>query len=59
MKHVLRFTQDKATKNFIRFEERKDLSDTPVVGKIYISKSALDVLSNPKRIKITIEVDEF
>ncbi|MDP2730586.1 MAG: hypothetical protein Q8O55_08880 [Dehalococcoidales bacterium] len=46
------FALDKPTKNTIRYAE---MSDNPVVGTLYVQKSAIEKLENPKSIKVTIE----
>jgi len=45
---------EKHTKNTIRFQEITD-THPPYVNTLYIQKWALNLLGNPKRIKVTIE----
>lgn len=48
------FSKEKETKNTIRFAEDVD-NEAPIVGTIYVQKYALNRLSNPSKIKVTIE----
>ena len=48
----LTFAKERVTKNTIRFIED---SETPVVGTIYIQKTALAKLGNPDHLSVTID----
>lgn len=47
------FVLDKTTKNTYRFAEIMEDDDAPMVGVIYVQKSALP--TKPQRIRVTIE----
>lgn len=55
----LAFTEDRKTKRTVLFEEQlgeEAFSEQDVaVGNIYIKKEALELLGNPRKIKVTIE----
>ena len=48
----LTFKKDKETKNTVRYAEQ---GDEPVVGTLYLQKSAVEKLGNPDTLKVTIE----
>ena len=48
----IRFEFEKATKNTHRFQE---CSEEPVIGTLYVKKSALKELGDPEVIKVNIE----
>lgn len=48
------FTTEKETKNTIRFAEEVS-TDAPLIGTIYVQKYALNRLSNPSKIRVTVE----
>lgn len=53
------FTEEKATKNTIRFEEDLDLEGKPPkIKTLYLQNWVLKGLGNPKKIKVTIEPAE-
>ena len=47
----LSFTKERETKNTVRFSED---SENPVVGTLYIQKSAANDLGNPDNLTVTI-----
>ncbi len=50
------FTEEKATKNTIRFEEDLDSEGKPPkIKTLYLQNWVLKGLGNPKKIKVTIE----
>ncbi len=51
----LRFEFEKATKNTNRFQE---CSEEPVVGTLYVKKSAMAELGNPEVLVVKIEKGE-
>jgi hypothetical protein len=58
-KHIVRFEREKETRNTIRYHELPETTDGPsVVGTLYVSKVALELLGNPKSLKVTIESDK-
>ncbi len=46
------FALDRPTKNTVRYAE---VSDSPIVGTLYVQKTAIEKMGNPKSIKVTIE----
>jgi len=57
-KHIVYMQKERETKNFVRYEEVVADDAEPVLGKQYIAKVALDILGNPKTLKITIESED-
>lgn len=59
MKHIVRFELERETKNTLRYSE---IPETPnaqlLVGKLYLSKTAAEILGNPKLVRATIESDK-
>jgi hypothetical protein len=42
MKHLVRFSQERITKNTIRFQEQLESElDVPTIGTLYVQKAAL------------------
>ncbi len=55
MKAEINMKFEKETKNTFRFmEETKDLSATPIIGTLYVQKSAFQG-KTPQAIKVSIE----
>lgn len=54
MKHVVLLKQERETKRTIRYHEDSG-DEKEIVGTIYLQKTAVDLLGNPKSIKVTIE----
>lgn len=49
---VATFKFERETKNKVRFEE---VSEEPVIDKLYVSKKAVAELGDPKELTVTIE----
>ncbi len=47
----LSFAKDRETKNTIRFEEQ---AEEPIVGTLYVKKTALETISNPDTVTVTV-----
>lgn len=54
---ILMFEKEKETKNTVRFTEVLDEDHTtPVVGTLYVQKSAMKELNNASLLRVEIEV---
>ena len=53
-KVTVEFTLKKETKGTFRYQEVEQLSQPPVIGSLYIKKSATGI-DPPKRIRVTVE----
>ena len=51
-KKEIEFEFERATKNKYRFQEKS--SESPVIGTMYVQKSAFDFLQ-PKKVKVMVE----
>jgi len=53
------FAEDRPTKRTVLFQEQigeEALSDQEVaIGSLYVKKQALELIGNPKKIKVTVE----
>jgi len=53
------FDEERETKNMVRFQERVTGDETPVIGTLYVQKSAVERLgfdgSNGRAVRVTIE----
>lgn len=56
MKKVLRFVMDKETKNTIRYQEKPEEGQPPVMGTTYLQKWALGN-EIPQNITVTVDSD--
>jgi high-affinity K+ transport system ATPase subunit B len=56
-KHIVYLEKERETKNFVRYEEVVPEDGEVIMGKQYIAKAALEILGNPKTLKITIEAE--
>lgn len=55
-KHIVHFEHERETKNTVRYSELPEM-ETPIVGKLYVNKKAVELLGRPKLLKVTIEAD--
>ena len=55
---TLHFEPERETKGTWRFAEQHADTDEPMVGTLYIRKSALAKLGNPDRLKVTVTADD-
>jgi hypothetical protein len=53
-KITVRFVKERETKNTVRFAEQHDDTEDPVVGTLYVKKSAVARLGNPE--SLTVEI---
>lgn len=51
----IKFVREKETKNTVRFQEVVDEDGNPVVGMLYVQKSALKELDSPEELVVQIE----
>lgn len=57
MKKVIRFTQERLTKNTVRFQEEvNSQGDTPAIGTLYVQQAVFGG-QIPQHITVTIETD--
>jgi len=49
---VAKFKKERETKNKVRYEEE---GDSPVIDKLYVSKTSVKELGDPEELTVTIE----
>jgi hypothetical protein len=55
---ALLFERERETKSTWRYQEHGVATDEPpVVGRLYVKKTALALLGNPERLQVTIKPD--
>ena len=45
------FSKEKETKNTVKFTEE---GDSPIIGSLYVQKSAIAGLGNPDKVEVTV-----
>lgn len=61
MKHLVRFSQERITKNTIRFQEQLESElDVPAIGTLYVQKTALARIgyTSGAELLVTLEVQD-
>jgi hypothetical protein len=60
MQNIVKFSPERVTKNTVRFqEELESTMDVPVIGTLYVQKTALSSIGYKEgnSLKVTVEVD--